>query len=121
MKKSSKARRSRLAKGKESEGGGEFREGFLLLASIDRESPICGKELSTLVRGVNSQYMARFPEALTRFHVALIGPYDIAVLYEGSQESAAFLAHLILEKSEGRVETVTMPAVDLDRFLEIIE
>jgi uncharacterized protein with GYD domain len=91
---------------------------FLLLIKANAEAKKDPQKMASLIKEIDHAYMAQFKSiSITLGHVALIGPYDFAILFTGTHESAMRLSLLISQKGGGMYETITMPAVQLDDFI----
>jgi hypothetical protein len=66
---------------------------------------------------IEQDYMHRFgffgPSVA---HLALDGPWDFALVFPGSEESANYLAESIAAKAPGQTEILTLKGTDLDDF-----
>jgi hypothetical protein len=93
---------------------------YLTLVKLNGEAKANRSTLLETIKEVSEGWMRQFGPSgfFTIAHVALIGPYDFAMLYTGSTESAIYLAARIGERRVG--EIVTMPAIDLDTFTRML-
>jgi hypothetical protein len=90
---------------------------FLMLIKISDKLKGDLPFLAESIRAIEEDYMGKFGKlGASVAHAALIGPWDFAVWFHGSPESAIYLAAEIARKAPGESETLTMPAFELDEF-----
>jgi hypothetical protein len=91
---------------------------FLLLVKVAPELRADCSDLAAKIRAVEQTYMSKYGDySRSRSHGALVGPYDFAIHYTGTNESTLFLLTEIYNQLEGKVQTLVMPWVELDEFL----
>ena len=100
----------------------ERQESFLLLITANAEAKKEPQKMAALINEIHQDYMGRYghlSRTIPFTDVALIGPYDFAILFTGTHEASLDLSLLIAQKGKGMFETITMPAIPLDIFLKM--
>ena len=90
---------------------------FIMLSTLGPEGAATLRENPERVKAVNAEVEALGVRVLEQF--ALLGPYDFLNVLEAPDEKAMAKVALVLG-ARGTVKTLTMAAVPVDEYIELL-